>query len=97
MPDGYQLIEFSFSALLLGTFEEKFYFHIDGTEKKVEFVVQGRGRHEFLGTRYPAVPNFKYPFEILMSTDRYPDSHADPWFKEKLSDRLSSWIRLIST
>ena len=41
MPDGYQLIEFSFSALVLGTFEEKFYFHIDGTEKKVEFVVQG--------------------------------------------------------
>ena len=53
MPDGYQLIEFSFSALLLGTFEEKFYFHIDGTEKKVEFVVQGRGRHELKFPRYP--------------------------------------------
>ena len=41
MPGGYQLVEFSFSALILGKFEEKFYFQIDGTAKKVEFTVQG--------------------------------------------------------
>lgn len=41
MPGGYQLIEITFAADIIGTFQEVFHFNIDGTDDTLKFEIQG--------------------------------------------------------
>ena len=41
MPGGYQLIQISFDAKILGNFRQMFEFIIDGTDEKLKIEIQG--------------------------------------------------------